>query len=160
MNSNITIRSARKEDCLSVFPLAKEMATSFEVERTFFEESFHEVLEDESSTCLVAEQKEGIIGYLIGFDHRAFYANGRVSWVEEIFVKDEFRKDGIGNNLMAVFEQWCLDRNSKLIGLATRRASQFYNAIGYEESAIFFRKRLNPNKTDHAAWGSAAPRRK
>ena len=146
MKPNLTIRIAQSEDCLSVFPLAKEMATSFEVERECFEKSFHEILGDPSAICLVAEQNEEIIGYLIGFDHRAFYANGRVSWVEEVFVKETDRKRGTGKSLMERFEKWCIERKSKLIGLATRRASSFYEAIDYEESATFYRKIITHDK--------------
>lgn len=145
MNPNLTIRIAQTEDCLLVFPLAKEMATSFEVERECYERSFHEILRDPAAICLVAEKNEEIIGYLIGFDHRAFYANGRVSWVEEIFVKETDRKKGIGKSLMDGFEEWCIERGSKLVGLATRRASRFYEAIDYEESATFYRKIIPHN---------------
>ena len=64
MNQDITIREAKVEDCEAVFPLAKEMATSFEVERKSFGESFHEIIVDESSICLVAEEKDRLIGAL------------------------------------------------------------------------------------------------
>ena len=146
MKPNLTIRLATSGDCSSVFPLAKEMATSFEVIKECFEISFQEFLNDSSAICLVAESNTEIIGYLIGFDHRAFYANGRVSWVEEIFVKEKDRKEGIGKKLMDEFETWCIERGSKLIGLASRRASSFYEAIGYEDSATFYRKRITHNK--------------
>ena len=40
------------------------------------------------------------------------------------------------------FEKWASKRGSKLVGLATRRAAPFYKGLGYEESAVFFRKLL------------------
>jgi len=51
-------------------------------------------------------------------------------------------EEGIGSGLMNAFEAWARLRGSKLIGLATRRAAPFYAALGYEESATFFRKLL------------------
>jgi len=33
---------------------------------------------------------------LLGFDHHTFYANGRVSWVEEIMVSEDYRRRGVG----------------------------------------------------------------
>ena len=146
MPTNFEIREAASGDAKRLFPLAVSMATSFNVERTSFEESFLDILEDPAAICLVAEKNEEIMGYLIGFDHRAFYANGRVSWVEEIFVTEGFRKGGIGKELMNQFEVWCVERGSKLIGLATRRASNFYQAINYKESATCFLKHLKYNK--------------
>lgn len=145
MNNELLVREAHLADSEAVYPLAKMMATSFKVEKTDFELSFQEIIAQSSSSCLIAEKGDEVIGYLIGFDHRAFYANGRVSWVEEIFVKEEHRKLGIGKRLMLGFEQWCTDRNSKLVALATRRASDFYHAIGYEDSATFFRKLITNN---------------
>jgi len=142
MKPDVTIRIANPEDRETVFALAEELATSFSVEIEPFRDSFADIIGDPSAICLVAEGKSGIVGYLLGFDHRAFYANGFVSWVEEIFVIEDLRREGLGEALMKHFEDWCIERGSKLVGLATRRASDFYKAINYEESAIFFRKLL------------------
>ena len=43
---------------------------------------------------------------------------------------------------MEAFEAWAKEREVKQIALATRRASDFYKALGYEESAVYFRKLL------------------
>ena len=83
-----------------------------------------------------------IIGYLLGFDHYTFYANGRVAWVEELMVAEAFRRQRIGQTLLREFEGWAAARGAALVALATRRAAAFYLAAGYEESAIYFRKRL------------------
>jgi len=57
-------------------------------------------------------------------------------------VEEVQRRDGVGRALMAAFEAWAKSRGSRLVGLATRRAAPFYKALGYEESATFFRKLL------------------
>lgn len=62
--------------------------------------------------------------------------------MEEITVAESFRRLGMGRRLMEAFEAWATDREAKIIALATRRAADFYAALGYEESATFFRKRL------------------
>ena len=85
------------------------------------------------------------IGYLLGFRHLTFYANGPVGWVEEVVVRDEDRGQGTGRILMSAFEQWATAQGCALVALATRRAGPFYRALGYEESATYFRKVLvNP----------------
>ena len=43
---------------------------------------------------------------------------------------------------MSAFEQWAAARDCALIALATRRAAPFYRALGFEESAVYFRKVL------------------
>lgn len=142
MMKTITIREALPEDCEAVFIMTKSMATSFEIKQDAFSNSFSIIINNSDSICLVAESNGSPIGYLLGFDHPAFYANGKVSWMEEIYVSNEFRRKGIGRMLTAEFEKWCAERKSKLIGLATRRASDFYKSMDYEESAVFFRKLL------------------
>lgn len=136
------IREADIKDEEEIFKLVKIFATSFKPERVLFRESLKHILNDDSALLLLAETNNQVIGYCLAFDHYAFYANGRVSWLEEIMVDKTFRRVGIGKQLMVKFEEWAKSRNSKVIALATRRASLFYSAIGYEESAIFFRKLL------------------
>ena len=82
------------------------------------------------------------MGYLLGFDHSTFFANAPASWVEEVAVHSSLRRNGIGRALMTGFEEWAISRGSRLVALATRRAARFYAALGYEESATYFRKVL------------------
>ena len=41
---------------------------------------------------------------------------------------------------MAAFEGWAVSQGCAVVALATRRAAPFYRALGYEESASYFRK--------------------
>ena len=134
------IRLAQPTDADAVLALAKPFATSFVVEATAFYRSFTELLASPQAHLAVAEAEQQLVGYVLGFDHVTFFANGRVAWVEEIMVHEAFRRQSIGQLLMQEFENWATQRGSKLVALATRRAAPFYNALGYEESAIYFRK--------------------
>jgi len=88
---------------------------------------------------LVAEDSAGLVGYLLGSDHYAFFANGRVANVEEIYISPANRRQGIGRELMRRFERWALARGAAQVTVSTRRASAFYVALGYEETAACFR---------------------
>lgn len=134
--------TATPEDVEAVFSLALELTTSFPVEELLFRASFHQIVSDDHALLLVATQGVEVVGYCLGFEHVTFFANGRVAWVEEIMVKSASRKRGVGRALMTAFESWAADRGAKLVALATRRAAQFYRALGYEESATYFRKLL------------------
>ena len=136
------IREVRPDDFDDLFVLVEQFVTSFEPDRAGFELCLRHLMPNEAAKLLVAEFNNQAIGYCLGFDHYTFYANNRVAWVEEITVKAEFRRQGIGRALMAEFEAWAESRGSKLVGLATRRAAPFYIALGYSESAIYFRKLL------------------
>lgn len=49
---------------------------------------------------------------------------------------------GIGAQLMTAAEQWAREKGDAYLSLATRRASDFYLALGYEKSATFFKKTI------------------
>jgi GNAT superfamily N-acetyltransferase len=136
------IRKARLADSGAILELAKHFATSFVVEEQAFTNGLSEILASPEAYLAVAENSQQIVGYVLGFDHFTFFANGRVAWVEEIMVRESFRRQNVGQMLMQEFEVWAAARKSKLVALATRRASAFYQAIGYEESATYFRKLL------------------
>ena len=125
-----------------MFGLAEGFATSFVPERTAFETALASLIDSDGTNLSVAEVDGEVIGYCLGFDHYTFYANGRVSWVEEITVRESFRRRGVGKALMENFERWSSSRGSLLVALATRRAASFYRGIGYEDSAKFFRRLL------------------
>jgi GNAT superfamily N-acetyltransferase len=136
------IRRAEPADSGALFDLTREFATSFHPQVETFEQSFNYLIKQDDALLLVIVEADQMSGYLLGFDHHALYANGRVSWVEEIMVRPDRRRCGLGRDLMLHFELWAAARGSRLVALATRRAALFYTAIGYHESALYFRKLL------------------
>jgi GNAT superfamily N-acetyltransferase len=136
------IRTAQYADAEAVLALAKPFATSFVIDEQAFHRSFSGLLASPQAHLAVAETAQQLVGYVLGFDHYTFFANGRVAWVEEIMVSEPFRRQGIGQILMQEFEAWAVARGCKLVALATRRAAAFYKALGYEESAAYYRKLL------------------
>jgi GNAT superfamily N-acetyltransferase len=136
------IRPARADDADALAGLAAGLAMSFEFSRARFDESFPALLAADEACLLVAADEREHLGFLLGFDHLTFYANGRVGWVEEVFVRGHTRGRGVGRALMSAFEDWAVRRNCALVALATRRAAPFYRALDYEESAVYFRKVL------------------
>jgi GNAT superfamily N-acetyltransferase len=136
------VRRARAGDAEGVAGLAADLAQSFPFSQESFRASYPALLADERACLLVAVNGRKSVGYLLGFRHLTFYANGPVGWVEEIAVRHQDRGRGIGRSLMDAFEGWAAGQGCALIALATRRAAPFYLALGYEESATYFRKVL------------------
>ena len=139
---NGAVRAARADDADDVARLAAELAMSFEFSAARFREHSPSLLADDGACLLLAVNGSETIGYLLGFRHLTFYANGPVGWVEEVVVRHQDRGRGVGRVLMDSFEQWAAAEGCTLIALATRRAAPFYRALGYEESAAYFRKVL------------------
>lgn len=161
-NSQLHIRAATAADAGMVARLAAELAQSFPFSRAAFDRAYPAVLAAEDACLLLAEDHATDlgtdaandlvpdlatslarpVGYLLGFVHLAFFANGPVAWVEEVLVRPEYRGRGAGRALMSAFEQHAAGRDGRLVALATRRAAAFYRALGYQESAVYFRKVL------------------
>ncbi len=152
----VTIRPATIDDRDALFPLARDMATSFVVTSDGFASSFASIISSHTMCLGLAIHLETIAGYVLGSFHPCFYASGNVAWVEEIMVKEESRKRGVGRLLMFYFEDWAAGADCRLVSLATRRAADFYLALGYKESATYFKKELEAEQ-DGAA--NAAKRR-
>jgi GNAT superfamily N-acetyltransferase len=140
--SRLLVRPGCGGDVAAVAELAAELAMSFAFDREQFELSFPALVADEQVCLLVADDAEDCVGYLLGFAHLTFFANGPVGWVEEIAVRSGQRGRGTGRALMEAFERWAAEHGCALVALATRRAAPFYQALEYEESAAYFRKVL------------------
>jgi GNAT superfamily N-acetyltransferase len=138
-----SIRPAAPEDAGDVFALTVELATSFTPERATFDRTYRELLGDQRCLVLVAEHGKGrIVGYLLAFVHPTFFANGPVGWIEELIVQPDTRRSGTGRALAAHAEEWAAGHGAVLVALATRRAEDFWQAVGYERSASYLRKPL------------------
>src|SRR5579859_1610943 len=136
-------RPAGPGDAGAVAGLAAGLAQSFTFSRTEFLRSYPALLGADGACLLLAVNGPEHLGYLLGFRHLTFYANGPVAWVEEVLVRREERGRGVGRALMEAFEQWAAGQGCALVALATRRAAPFYRALGYAESAVYLRKVLD-----------------
>ena len=136
------IRNATNKDLDQIFNLTKVFATSFETNKDEFSETYPDIIADKNTSLIVAEIDGHVAWYCLAFHHKTFYANGTVSWIEEIYVNDKFKGKGIGSKLIQAIEHYAKSINSKLVALATRRAADFYKKNNYKESAIYFRKLL------------------
>jgi GNAT superfamily N-acetyltransferase len=140
---NGQVRPAEAGDREDVAGLAAELAQSFAFSPERFRASYPSLLADPGARLLLAVSDGETLGYLLGFRHLTFYANGPVAWVEEIIVRSRARGQGAGAALMSAFERWAAVGGCALVALATRRAAPFYRALEYEESAVYFRKLLD-----------------
>lgn len=104
--STVVVRLARAEDRDLVWPLARELATSYVVEPEAYAATFTALLSAPDALLLVAEDDQRVVGYLLGYRHRTFHANAPVLWVEEVMVDPGRRGRGVGRALMHAAESW------------------------------------------------------
>lgn len=139
---NLHIRRAVKGDAEEIFALAREFGLTFRPEREAFDVALPHLLDDPDALLLAAVIDGRVHGYMLGFVHLTLFANGPVAWVEEAMVRSGVRRQGVGRALLVEFEEWARSRRAGYVAMATRRAPEFYRALGYEESATFYRKVL------------------
>lgn len=136
------IRRATATDADAIWPLTRDFATSFAPDRDAFDTTFASLIERDDAFLAVGTTASGAAGYVLAVAHPTLFANAPVVWVEELMVREIERRSGIGRALMDAVETWARDLGAAYVSLATRRASDFYLALGYDESATFFRKVL------------------
>ncbi|MGW4797847.1 GNAT family N-acetyltransferase [Nonomuraea sp. NPDC004297] len=139
---DLLIRRAEKSDADELFALAREFGLTFRPERAAFDAALPTLLANQDALLVTAVVGGRVRGYLLGFVHLTLFANGPVAWVEEAMVQSGLRRQGLGRALLEEFERWARTREAGYVAMATRRAPEFYHALGYEASATFFRKVL------------------
>jgi GNAT superfamily N-acetyltransferase len=142
-SDQVEIRKAVLQDCDRVWPLVQAFATSYIPERGAYDTAFNQLIERQDTLFLVAESSAArLVGYTLANYHATLFANGNVAWVEEVMVTDSARLRGVGRALMGEVEEWAKNVPVSYICLATRRADAFYDRLGYQLSANFFKKEM------------------
>lgn len=141
-SQQLHIRPAQPGDADQVWPLARDFATSFAPERGDFDVTWQRLGKVPGTLVAVAESGRKVVGYLLANCHLTFLANGPVAWIEEVMVDEGHRRSGVGRELMGYAENWACESGAAYLALASRRAGPFYLALGYEDSAVFFKKTL------------------
>jgi GNAT superfamily N-acetyltransferase len=132
------IREARESDVPAVLALVRELAT-YEREPDAVvatEEDFRAALfgDDPSAGCHVAEVDGSVAGFALWYRTFSTWQGKPGMWLEDLFVRPEHRRAGLGKQLLATlagvcvargwtrFEWWVLDWNEPAQG--------FYRSLG------------------------------
>ncbi len=143
MNNQMKIRPATADDSAAIFELVNQLHLSMSVAIDDFQTTFDLVLQRPENTCLVAILNDSAVGYVSGYYHPVLISGGNVAFVDEIAIRSDLRGKGIGTALMSEFEKWAKAQFCGLVGLATRGARPFYEQLGYESGAGYYKKKLS-----------------
>jgi GNAT superfamily N-acetyltransferase len=151
MATLLKVRRATVGDEFGLFALVSLFPTPTPPSRETFASTLRLKLRDPDAFVAVAEVGGELVGYVAGDAHETFYAGGKVAWVDEILVAERARRQGVGRALMEEFEAWAENGRCRLIGLATRGAASFYEELGFEDSAGYFKRYLRPEDRTKSA---------
>jgi ribosomal protein S18 acetylase RimI-like enzyme len=97
----------------------------------------------------VAEVDRDIVG-IVTVSERISFAGQREGYVGWLAVQAGMERRGIGSRLMAVAENWAIDRGLSCLsletGAANHAARSLYRTLGYEEEDIRLTKHSLPRK--------------
>lgn len=103
------------------------------------EEYFQKILTEPHSLVLVAEEEENLLGFVHlywGLSSVFFLKPQKFVVIEDLLVKKEFRRQGIGRQLMVCAQQWAREQKADLVELNVWEFNDtgrsFYESLGYK----------------------------
>ncbi len=144
LNMDYQIRECNIEDIKSICQLNnKEMGYEYSEEHT--KEKLNKLLKSDKDKIFVATVQNMVVGYVHANDYDVIYAP-HLKNIMGIAVSSEFKKKGIGKDLLRAIEEWAKETGAcgiRLVSGVTRTdAHEFYRHCGYDgcKQQINFKK--------------------
>jgi N-acetylglutamate synthase-like GNAT family acetyltransferase len=135
----VTIRRATRDDFPAIFLLIKEFA-SFQKSEEKLVTTVDQMLEDENLfQAFVALENKNIIGFCTFF--YAYYSwSGKAIYLDDLYIKDSFRKNGIGKQLLNTVIALAKESNCRKVRWQVSKwntnAIEFYKKMGADIDEI------------------------
>ena len=101
---------------------------------------------------IIAEIDKKVVGYLAGsiYDDATFsYYDGITAEMDNMFIKEEYRRFGIGSKFVNAFLVWAKNKNAKRIFVTASSKNEntikFYKKMGFEPINTTLRLEINDN---------------
>ncbi|MBQ4061547.1 MAG: GNAT family N-acetyltransferase [Christensenellaceae bacterium] len=90
---------------------------------------------DEYAECFIFEKDENAAGFALIAKTFSQEAGGLVCWIEELFIRDEYRGQGIGSEFLTEYEK-IMPKGTKRLRLEiepdNELAAKLYKRMGYD----------------------------
>jgi len=159
MSKRTTIRRASPQDIEALIGLLKAL---FSIEEDFaFDERKQEkglllMLDDETIRCvLVAEIDKMIIGMCTAQLLVSTAEGGLVALIEDVFIDENYRGQGIGEELLTSIEKWARHQGATRLQLLADRnnisALKFYQKMNWSKTQLICLRKTKFGSDDHIA---------
>lgn len=122
--------------------------------QALFDENF------DNQLCYVAVEEEQVVGFVLGIKRKFPYLERGLEpdrgWISVIFVKEGYRRKGIGSGLLKTVEDLLIQRGVKRITLALYSPNYFFAGLdpeNYPQSIHFFEKHSYQAYEKHYSMG-------
>ena len=132
------IRKLTPQDHVLFLDLCREFyhssAVMHPIPESYYENTFQELMRSEVYTqCYILEYEGQHAGYALLSKSYSAEAGGMVVWIEELYLRPDFRSHGIGSEFFAFLEQEHPAARYRLeIEPDNERAAKLYRSRGYE----------------------------
>ena len=146
-----SIRLAHVGDATAIAALSRELLSFYGLRPTYAQEDmvdeirFHAFGQNSTVEILLAEHPGRLLGMLIFADSFALASCRRTFFIQDLFVTDEAREDGLGRQLMQALASLAESRGVESIDWTADDwndgARRFYRKLGAEKrgTKLFFR---------------------
>lgn len=111
------------------------------------EEFYEKLINNDDKIILVARDNDIVLGYVYGFiqDNGSLY-NKKVAQLDALYVKEQYRKNGIAKNLIKEFIKWADEKEVAYVELSVCKdntnAISLYESEGFNIDKVYLRKEL------------------
>ena len=107
---------------------------------------YEQYIENENMCILVAKENENYMGYIYGFIQENWNLfNNKTAQLDALFVKEQYRGNGIAKSLMKEFINWSKEKGTTYVELSVCKDNT--NAISlYEDEGFYIDKILLKKK--------------
>lgn len=135
------IREIKKEDKMEYVKMAKEFYSSDAVEHSIpdvnIENTFQELMRSKDYTeGYIIESDKKAAGYALLAKTFSQEAGGMVIWIEELYIKPEFRSLGLGSEFFRYMKGNLLDESRRVrleVMKNNKKAISLYEKIGFDD---------------------------
>jgi diamine N-acetyltransferase len=150
--NNLIIRKAREDELKVVQGLNQQLFEydgvwdeTLNMEWVFSEggeKYFRDKISGKEGVCFVAEIGGEVVGYLAGGMYKPYFYRTvkKMTELENVLVKEEFRGQNIGEKLFGEFLKWSKQRGAERIAVyataQNSRAIKFYEKVGFKTYSL------------------------
>ena len=142
----MTIRKVEQKDMITVYEqICLLEDTKFDIAE--FEKIFYQNLEDENVLYCLGETTNGIVlGFISCHIQNLLHHCGKVAEIQELFVKEAYRAQGIGAQMLKFVEEALLVLNCLSLEVTAQnkriQTHEFYKKMGFEHTHLKFTKNI------------------
>jgi ribosomal protein S18 acetylase RimI-like enzyme len=156
---DITIREARETDLQLVrkytvetgwtsFPESERKELDKERWTKYFLEGFEKLSKRETDRIFIAENENHVfLGYVWVGEGTNMMTGRKHGFIYDVFVKEEFRRRGVGKILLEKAENYCRERGLPrillMVSVNNVTATRLYNTMGFKAEQTYMGKTLD-----------------